>query len=228
DVPVILVHLTCQAALREVENARKRGQKVYVETCPQYLLLDESLYDAPDFDEAARYVGSPPLRCESDRAALWRALRRGEIQTVCTDHCAFTAAQKELGREDFTKIPGGVPGVETRAELLYTYGVTTRKISLAAMCRLLAENPAKLYGMYPRKGIVAPGADADLVLYDPAADHTVHAADMAGRAGYTPYEGFAVRGGIRQVWLRGTLAVEHGALTGAAQGQFIPRGKNML
>lgn len=228
DAPVIIVHLTNLQALREVENARKRGQQVYVETCPQYLLLDESVYDLPDFTQAAQYVCSPPLRTEADRAALWDALRRGEIQTVCTDHCAFTPQQKELGRADFTKIPGGIPGVETRGELVYTYGVTTRKISLATMCRVLAENPAKLYGMYPRKGVIAPGADADLVLYDPTADHTLHGEDMVGRAGYTPYEGFSIRGGIRQVWLRGVKAAENGVLTSQTQGQFIPRGKNML
>ena len=121
-----------------------------------------------------------------------------------------------------------MPGVETRGELIYTYGVTTRKISLATMCKTLSENPAKLYGMYPRKGVIASGADADLVLYDPAADHEIHAAEMIGRAGYTPYEGFAVRGGIQQVWLRGTLAVDHGAVLTGPDGKFIPRGKNML
>jgi len=228
DTPVVIVHLTNREALLEVENARKRGQRVYVETCPQYLLLDESVYDLPDYSQAAGYVCAPPIRAEADRNALWAALRRGEIQTVSTDHCAFTPAQKELGRGDFTKIPGGLPGVETRGELLYTYGVTTRKISLAAMCRVLAENPARLYGMYPRKGVIAAGADADLVLYDPAADHTVRACDLVSRAQYTPYEGLAVRGGIRQVWLRGVKAVDGGVLTGAAQGVFIPRGKNTL
>ena len=228
DVPVVIVHLTCAAALREVEAARKRGQKVYVETCPEYLLLDESVYDQEDFREAAKFVCSPPIRKLADQKALWAGLRRGEIQTVCTDHCSFTVEQKELGRDDFTRIPGGVPGVETRAELIYTYGVTTRKISLATMCKTLAENPAKLYGMYPRKGVIARGSDADLVIYDPAADHTLHVADLAGRAGYTPYEGFSIRGGIQQVWLRGRLAVDHGNLLICPDGRFIPRGKNML
>ncbi len=228
DVPVVVVHLTNAAALREVEAARKRGQKVYVETCPQYLVLDDSVYYAPDFREASKYVCSPPIRKVSDQKALWAGLRRGEIQTVCTDHCSFTEEQKALGRDDFTRIPGGVPGVETRGELLYTYGVTTRKISLATMCKVLSENPAKLYGMYPRKGVVAEGADADLVIYDPAADHRLHASDMVGRAGYIPYEDFPIRGGIQQVWLRGALAVELGNLLSVPAGRFIPRGKCML
>ena len=228
DVPVVIVHLTNAAALREVENARKRGQKVYVETCPQYLVLDESVYDNPDFTEAAKFVCSPPIRKKADQIALWAGLRKGEIQTVSTDHCSFTVAQKEAGRGDFTKIPGGVPGVEARAELVYTYGVTTRKISLATMCRALSENPAKLYGMFPRKGVIAKGADADLVIYDPLADHVLHAADMVSRAGYTPYEDFPIRGGIQQVWFHGTLAVDHGQVLVDRQGRFIPRGKCVL
>lgn len=228
DVPVIIVHLTNAAALREVENARKRGQKVYVETCPQYLVLDESVYEKPDYAEAARYVCSPPIRTKADQTALWAGLRKGEIQTISTDHCSFTPEQKELGRDDFTRIPGGVPGVEARAELVYTYGVTTRKISIATMCRALSENPARLYGLFPRKGVIAAGADADLVIYDPLADHTLHASDMASRAGYSPYEGFAIRGGIQQVWFHGALAVDHGQVLLEKQGRFLRRGKCSL
>lgn len=228
DIPVIIVHMTNAATLKEIEAARKRGQTVYVETCPQYLVLDDSVYYNPDFREAAKYVCSPPIRKVSDQKALWAGLRRGEIQTISTDHCSFTLEQKEMGRNDFTKIPGGVPGVETRGELIYTYGVTTRKISLATMCKALSENPAKLYGMYPRKGAIVKGADADLVIYDPTADHELHAADMVGKAGYIPYEGFSIRGGIQQVWLRGSLVVERGNLLAGPSGKFIPRGKCML
>ena len=136
--------------------------------------------------------------------------------------------QAELGREDFTRIPGGLPGVETRGELLYTYGVTTRKISLATMCRVLSENPAKLYGMFPRKGVLQAGADADIVVYDPQADHLLRAEDMTSLAGYTPYEGFPIRGGIRQVWLRGRLAVEDGFVLAGPDGKYISRGKCSL
>ena len=228
DIPVVIVHLTNAAALREVEAARKRGQRVYVETCPQYLLLDDSVYDDPDYSRAARYVCAPPIRKTEDQRVLWAALRKGEIQTVSTDHCSFTLEQKDAGRGDFTRIPGGLPGVETRGELLYTYGVTTRKISLATMCRVLSENPAKLYGMFPRKGVLQDGADADIVVYDPQADHVLRAEDMASLAGYSPYEGFAIRGGIRQVWLRGRLAVEDGFVLAGPDGKYISRGKCSL
>ena len=228
DIPVVIVHLTNAAALSEVHAARRRGQKVYVETCPQYLVLDDSVYYNPDYLEAAKYVCSPPIRKVSDQKALWGALRRGEIQTVSTDHCSFTLAQKEAGRHDFTAIPGGIPGVETRGELIYTAGVTTRKISLATMCKVLSENPAKLYGMFPRKGVIAKGADADIVVYDPQADHVIRAEDMVSRAGYNPYEGFVTRGSIAQVWLRGSLAVERGRVIAGCNGVYIPRGKNSL
>ena len=228
DIPVVIVHLTNAAALAEVHAARRRGQKVYVETCPQYLVLDDSVYYNEDYSRAARYVCAPPLRKSADCRALWAGLRRGEIQTVSTDHCSFTLEQKEAGRGDFTRIPGGLPGVEARVELVYSFGVATRKISLAAMCRVLSENPAKLYGMFPRKGVIAPGADADIVVYDPRADHILRAEDMVSRAGYTPYEGFVTRGSIAQVWLRGRLMVEDGQVVGDRMGQYILRGKNTL
>jgi len=228
DCPVVIVHLTCRAALEEVLNARDRGQIVYAETCPQYLLLDDSVYDQPDFPQAARYVCAPPLRKGADQRALWAALRRGDIQTVSTDHCSFTLEQKELGREDFTKIPGGLPGVENRGELLYSYGVAKRRLSLADMARVLSGNPAKLYGLYPRKGALRPGADADIVVYDPGDSHVIRGADCASKAGYSPYEGFATAGGIRQVWLRGRLAVERGQVLGGPEGRYLARGKNSL
>ncbi len=133
-----------------------------------------------------------------------------------------------MGRADFTKIPGGVPGVETRGEVVYSAGVATRKISLATMCRVLAENPARLYGMFPRKGVLAKGADADIVVYDPQADHVIRAENLLSRAGYTPYEGFVTRGGIEQVWLRGQLMVRGGSVVGECGGKFIPRGKCAL
>ena len=228
DIPVVIVHLTNAATLAEVTAARRRGQKVYVETCPQYLVLDDSVYYNEDFSRAARYVCAPPLRKPEDCRALWAGLRKGDIQTISTDHCAFTLAQKDAGRGDFTKIPGGLPGVEARGELVYSFGVTTRKISLATMCKVLSENPSKLYGMFPRKGIIAPGADADIVVYDPQADHILRAEDMVSRAGYTPYEGFVTHGSVSQVWLRGKLMVENGHVIGEQEGQYIVRGKSAL
>ena len=228
DIPVVIVHLTNAATLAEVTAARRRGQKVYVETCPQYLVLDDSVYYNEDFSRAARYVCAPPLRKPEDCRALWAGLRKGDIQTISTDHCAFTLAQKDAGRGDFTKIPGGLPGVEARGELVYSFGVTTRKISLATMCKVLSENPAKLYGMFPRKGVIAPGADADIVVYDPQADHILRAEDMVSRAGYTPYEGFVTHGSVSQVWLRGKLMLENGHVIGEQEGQYIVRGKSAL
>ena len=229
QAPVIIVHLTNGEALDEVLRARKRGQTVYVETCPHYLALDESLYDQESFSDAARFVCAPPLRARKEQDVLWKALRRGEIQTVSTDHCSFTLEQKELGREDFTKIPGGLPGVETRGELMWSLGVAKRRLSVAQMCRVLSENPAKLYGLFPRKGTLQPGADADIVVYDPSGGHVIRGVDCESAAGYSPYEGFATDGGIRQVWLRGRLAVESGnVLFSQPEGKYMARGKCML
>ena len=228
DTPVIIVHTTNREALAEVDNARLRGQTVYVETCPQYLLLDDSVYCDPDWQTAAQYVCAPPIRAKADADALWKALRRGEVQTISTDHCSFTQRQKEMGREDFTKIPGGLPGVETRGELIYTAGVAQRRMSLAGMCRALCENPAKLYGLYPRKGVIAPGSDADIVVYDPKAGHTLHGAELHSRAGYTPFEGFETSGSIRSVYLRGMLTVDHGEIVGERRGEYLAREKCML
>ena len=229
DAPVVIVHLTNREALLEVDHARKRGQTVYVETCPQYLLLDESVYFNEDYSAAARYVCAPPLRDKAEQEHLWKGLRRGAIQTVSTDHCSFTLAQKDMGREDFTKIPGGLPGVETRGELLYSYGVAKRKISAAQMCRVLSENPARLYGLYPRKGVLRPGSDADIVVYDPGASHVIRAEDCVANVDYNPYEGFVTAGGIRQVWLRGQLSVENGkVLVEVPAGKYMARGKNSL
>ena len=229
DCPVVIVHLTNREALREVAAARKRGQKVYVETCPQYLLLDESVYFNEDYSAAARYVCAPPIRNKDEQDRLWKALRRGEIQTISTDHCSFTLAQKDMGREDFTKIPGGLPGVETRGELIFSFGVAKRRISAAKMCQLLCENPAKLYGLFPCKGVLRPGADADIVVYDPGASHVIRAEECVANVDYNPYEGFVTAGGIRQVWLRGALSVEEGkVLAQEPAGKYMARGKNSL
>ena len=228
DTPVIIVHLSTKEALEEVRAARNRGQTVYVETCPQYLLLEDSVYDDPDFTQAAKYICAPPLRSVADQEALWLALGDGEIQTVCTDHCSFTTAQKRVGQYDFTKIPGGLPGVETRGVLLYSAGVATGRITEADMCRILSENVAKLYGCWPRKGVIAPGSDADIVVYDPHADSVITAAGQLQNVDYNPYEGFQTQGSIAQVYLRGTLSVDHGVVLAENHGQFISRGKPCL
>ena len=224
DIPVVIVHLSSAAGLREIESARATGQKVFVETCPHYLLLEDSLYSLPDF-EGAKYVCAPPLRKRLDNEVLWHALEDGEIQTVSTDHCSFTLAQKDAGRGDFTKIPGGMPGVETRGVLLYTYGVAAGRITAERMVDVLSETPAKLYGAYPRKGCIAPGADADIVVYDPEGTTKITAADQAANVDYAPYEGFEIAGHIAKVYLRGALAVDEGTILQDRGGQFIPRGK---
>ena len=228
DTPVIIVHLSTKEALEEVRAARNRGQTVYVETCPQYLLLEDSVYDDPDFTQAAKYICAPPLRSVADQEALWLALGDGEIQTVCTDHCSFTTAQKRVGQYDFTKIPGGLPGVETRGVLLYSAGVAAGRITEADMCRILSENPAKLYGCWPRKGVIAPGSDADIVVYDPHADSVITAAGQLQNVDYNPYEGFQTQGSIAQVYLRGSLAVDRGTVLAGNNGRFLPRGKSCL
>ena len=218
DAPVIIVHLSCRESMEEVRAARRRGQRVYVETCPHYLLLEDGGYDDPDYMAAAKLVCAPPLRKAEDRAALWAALAGGEIDTVATDHCSFTTAQKRAGRYDFTKIPGGLPGVEHRGVLLYTHGVAAGRIT-----PVLCETPAKLYGCWPRKGCIAPGGDGDIVVYDPAARGVITAADQAQNTDYTPYEGMETAGAVEQVYLRGRLAADRGRVL-ETQGQFIRRG----
>ena len=229
DAPIVIVHLTNQDALDEVKHARARGQKVYVETCPQYLLLDDSVYFNEDYSQAARFVCAPPIRDKSQQELLWKALRRCDIQTISTDHCSFTLEQKEAGRGDFTKIPGGLPGVETRGELIYSYGVAKGRMSLQGMCRALSENPARMYGLFPRKGSLNPGSDADIIVYDPGDSHVIRAEDCIANVDYNPYEGFVTAGGIRQVWLRGSLAVEGGkVLDQEPKGKYMARGKCSL
>ena len=227
EAPVVIVHTTNAAALSEIDQARARGQVVYSETCPQYLALDDSVYYQEDWLSSAKFVCSPPIRKKADQDALWDGLREGRVNTVSTDHCSFTTQQKLAGQGDFTTIPGGLPGVETRGEVVYTTGVAAGRIDLPTLCRALSENPAKLYGLYPRKGCIAPGADADIVVYDPAADHTLHAADMVSHCDYTPFEGFRTSGSIAAVYLRGMPAVENGVVRDVT-GEYLKRGKCAL
>ena len=227
DAPVMVVHLTNKKALDEVLRARADGQEVYAETCPQYLLLEDSVYSKPDF-RGAVYVCAPPIRKKEDQDCLWEALAKEEIQTVATDQCSFTLAQKALGKDDFTKIPGGLPGVQTRGTLLYTYGVKEGRITQEQMCKFLSENPAKLYGVYPRKGVIAQGSDADIVVLDPTGESVISAATHAYNTDNNPFEGFKLNCGIDKVFLRGNLAVEDGKLVQEKLGRFIPRGKKQL
>ena len=225
DTPIIDVHLTCEKGLNEIREARKRGQTVFAETCPQYLTMTEDLYKSEDFLTSARYVIAPPLRKKSDQEALWKALADGEIQTVCTDHCSFTLEQKGLGKEDFRKIPGGMPGVETRGEVIFSEGVVKGRITKERMCALLSENPAKLYGMYPEKGVLLEGSDADIVILNPNKKKTITKETQVSRSDYAPLEGLEVQGVIEEVYLRGQLVAKEGKVVKENQGRYLKRKK---
>ena len=223
DSPVHIVHLSSAEGLEEVRRARAAGQKVWAETCPQYLLLDESRYHLEGF-EGAKYVMSPPLRSPADREALRAAVLDGEIDTISTDHCSYRFSdQKTLGRDDFTKIPNGAPGIEHRPALIYTSFVASGLMTAAQMSRLLSENPAKLFGMWPRKGQLAQGADADMTVWDPQARWVIRAETQHQNVDYTPYEGFEAAGRARAVFVGGQLAAKDGEPSGASAGRYVKR-----
>jgi dihydropyrimidinase len=222
--PIYVVHMTCARAVDALRRAQARGQVAFGETCPQYLLLDEDVYENEDFDTAAGYVLSPPLRARGNQAALWAALAAGTIQTVGTDHCPFTREQKARGRDDFTQIPGGLPGIETRIGLLYHHGVGRGRLSLSDWVRLTATNPARLFGLYPRKGTLVPGSDADVVIFDPERRKALDAESLHMRTDISPYSGWEIRGWPRHVLQRGRFVVKDGAFVGQpGDGEFIPR-----
>lgn len=222
NADVIDVHLTCKEGLDEIRAARRRGQKVYAETCPQYLTMTSKLYELTGF-EGARYVISPPLREESDVEELWKALADGEIQTVATDHCAFTLEQKELGKEDFRKIPGGMPGVETRGIVMFSEGVLKERITKEKMCEVLCENPAKLYGLYDRKGFIKEGFDGDIVIINPLGKTEISAKNQVSKCDYAPLEGMILKGAIEDVFLRGFHMVSKGNISDDTVGRFLER-----
>jgi dihydropyrimidinase len=223
NTPLVLAHLSCARGLDEVRIARERGQTVWVETCPQYLLLDEALYRLPGF-EGAKFVMAPPPRTERDRGALWAALSSGEVNTVATDHCPFFfETQKARGRDDFSRIPGGAPGIETRLALLYTHGVRTGHLTLEKWVEVCCTAPARRFGLAPRKGTLAIGADADVVLFDPEREVTLAAERLHQNVDYCPYEGWTVQGYPSTVLSRGEVVVRDGEFVGrAGRGQFLP------
>lgn len=224
-VPMYVVHLAAAQALAAVAAARERGLAVYAETCPHYLLLTEDVLKEPNFG-GAKYVMCPPLRTPWDQEQLWQGLRTNDLQVVSTDHTPFNfEGQKEMGRENFAKIPNGVPGIEWRTTLMYHYGVRDGRIGLNRFVELIATNPAKLFGCYPRKGEIAPGSDADLVIFDPERETTLSAGSQASLSDYNPYEGWTVRGVAEKVLLRGSVIAENGTFVGKrGQGRFLRRG----
>jgi dihydropyrimidinase len=222
--PGYIVHMTCEGALNAVRRATQRNQKLFVETCTQYLMLDASLYEK-NF-EGAKWVMSPPLREKKDQDALWSGINQGLIQVVGTDHCPFMWEQKLMGKKDFSKIPNGHPGIEHRMELLFSEGVNKGKISLTKYVELSSTNAAKIFGMYPRKGTIAIGSDADLVVFDPNKEHTISVKTHHMNCDYSAYEGKKVKGKTEIVILRGQIAIENGQChLKAGHGQFIHRSK---
>lgn len=222
--PGYIVHLTCEGALNAVRHASRRNQKVFVETCIQYLLLDASNYDKGF--ESAKWVMSPPLREKKDQDTLWAGINQGIVNVVATDHCPFMWEQKLMGAADFSKIPNGHPAIENRMELLYSEGVYKNKISLNKYVEVACTNPAKIFGMFPRKGTIAIGSDADIVIFDPQEKHLLSAATHHMNVDYSAYEGWEINGKVKTVLLRGKVAIDNGeCLIPKGYGQFIKRKK---
>jgi dihydropyrimidinase len=221
--PLYIVHVSCQEALEKIRGARDRGLPIYGETCPQYLYLSIENFDVPGL-EGAKYVLTPPLREKWHQERLWQGLQRGDLQVVSTDHCPFYFKHKELGREDFTKIPNGGPGIEHRMSLLYSGGVAAGRFSVNRFVDLVATAPAKLFGLYPRKGVVAVGSDADLVVFDPNRRHTISAKTHHMRVDYNLYEGVSVTGMPDVVLSRGKVMVDRHTFYGTpGSGNFLKR-----
>jgi dihydropyrimidinase len=222
--PVYIVHLSCNDALEKVREARDRGLPVYAETCPQYLYLSLENFDVPGF-EGAKYVFTPPLREKWHQEKLWQGLAQDTLQVVSTDHCPFCfKEQKELGKDDFTKIPNGGPGIEHRLSLIYTGGVHGKKFSANRFVELVSTTPAKLFGLYPRKGTIAVGSDADLVIFDPDEEQVISAKTHHMRVDYSMFEGIHVKGVPKTVFSRGRAVIDGGKFVGrAGAGQFVRR-----
>ncbi len=224
---VYIVHLSCEEALREALAARARGVDVSVETLIQYLVLDKTYAERPDF-EGAKYVMSPPLRDARNQLVLWQGLRAGEVQTVGTDHAPFDfQTQKPMGRDDFTKIPNGIPSLEERVNLLFTHGVKTGKLDLQTFVKVASTNAAKIFGLYPRKGAIAVGSDADLVIYDPEYRGTISARTQLMNVDYSAFEGWEIEGRPSVVTVRGEVAVRAGKFVGTiGRGRMLRRARS--
>jgi dihydropyrimidinase len=218
--PVHIVHCSTGRSAALVAEAREGGQAVSCETCPQYLLLDNTVYERP---EPWRYILQPPLREPAEPDRLWALVEGGVVDLIATDHCDYTRAQK-MAADDFTRTPGGLPGLETLLPLMFTYGVAEGRLTLSQLVALLSANPARLWGLWPRKGALLPGSDADAVVYDPQPEGTLHADALHHLAGYTPYEGLRVQGRIKATISRGHIVYREGRFTGRkGRGRFVAR-----
>ncbi|MDX1500646.1 MAG: dihydropyrimidinase [Woeseiaceae bacterium] len=223
-VPLYVVHNSCIQSLESITRARNEGQRVYGEVLAGHLLIDESVYQHKDFNVAAAHVMSPPFRSREHQAALWRGLQAGNLHTTATDHCCFMAEQKAMGKDDFRKIPNGTGGVENRLEVLWHHGVSTGRLTMNEFVRVTSTNTAQIFNIYPRKGSISVGADADIVVWDPEATKTISAKTHHQRIDYNIFEGMQVKGGAshtisqgKVVWADGELDVERGA------GRYIDR-----
>lgn len=222
--PIYIVHLSCKEALEKVKEARDRGFPALAETCPQYLVLSYKNYEEPGF-RGAKYVMSPPLRDKSNHVPLWQGLASGDLQVISTDHCPFNyKGQKDRGKKDFSQIPNGAPGIENRLCLIYNEGVNKKRISVNRFVDLVSTTPARLFGLYPEKGTVAVGSDADLVVFDPKKRYTISARTNHQNVDYTPYEGYKGRGAPRVVLAQGKVLVKEGKFLGRpGQGRYVKR-----
>ena len=221
-----VVHVSCQESVEPIELAREKGWEVWGETCTQYFFIDQSHLERPDF-EGAKYVYTPPPRAKENHEVLWRAVENDVLSVISTDHCAFLwNGQKTLGKDDFSKIPNGAPGLENRLQMIHEFGVRADRISLNRMVELLSTNPAKYFGLYPRKGTIAVGSDADLVVFDPERKVTISAATHHSKSDYSLFEGTEVTGAPQVVLLRGRVLVEDDELVGQPGiGEFIRRAR---
>jgi len=216
--PVYFVHLSTPLAVDLISDARRSGAQAIAETCPHYLVLDDSRYDQPD---AARYVMTPPLRDLKSQAQLWERLSRGAIQSIGSDHCGFSLSQR-AGVDDFREISPGIPGVETSLLLMHSVGVVPQRLSRSDLVRLLSTNPAKIFGLWPQKGDLLPGSDADIVLFDPRPQRVLSASELHSRAGFSPYEGLTVTGKVHTTICRGRVIYQQGAIVGdRGFGRFV-------
>jgi dihydropyrimidinase len=227
NAPIYIVHVSCANALEQVEQAKKRGVQAFGETCPHYLALDESYLELPDF-ESGKYVCSPPLREKWNQEHLWKGISSGIISTVGSDHCPFQfEGQKTMGRDNFAKIPNGVPGIEDIFSIIYHYGVHEGRISLQKFVEIMSINPAKLFGLYPKKGSVAVGFDADIVIFNPNASRVITKEKQYQNVDYNLYEGTVVQGAITRVLSRGEEIVRDGYVIGEkGRGQYLFRKKH--